>query len=338
MHVVQIAMLEALPEPAFVVEAEGRRVIAVNERARLRLGLIDEAWTGVDFTEISRCPDSKLARIERVIRGEGGPVTVSLRLVGGRGELGGLLTVSHFQNDGGSYGLCLFRADSVPSNGATDTLYRRLRELFDYSNDLIFTQDVEGRVTSINPAGSAMFGYGETELIGSRAEHLIEESSLRQAIERYAAIYDSGRPTPSFELQCRTRTGEPVWLEMSVLKLIEDGTVQGTLGMGRNITERKRAEFALLQSQQLLEEQKTLLARVIEQNPYAIAIWKPDGELEQCNNAFVKLIGTVPGAGYNLLRDRQALEAGIEGASGGRCAARRFIWNGDSTTSGGIRT
>ncbi|MFO7784896.1 MAG: PAS domain S-box protein [Desulfatiglandales bacterium] len=46
---------------------------------------------------------------------------------------------------------------------------QRFRDLFDAISDVIYTQDLEGRFLSLNPAMCKLFGYDEEELIGKQA-------------------------------------------------------------------------------------------------------------------------------------------------------------------------
>ncbi len=83
-------------------------------------------------------------------------------------------------------------ADAVA--GREETLQKsekRFRDLFDSISDLIYTQDLEGRFLSVNPAMSRVFGYTRDELIGRRSadfmnpklKHLFKQEYL-EPIER----------------------------------------------------------------------------------------------------------------------------------------------------------
>ncbi len=52
---------------------------------------------------------------------------------------------------------------------------KKFRDLFDSISDLLYTQDLEGRFTTVNAAMVRAFGYSEEELIGRRATDFMKE-------------------------------------------------------------------------------------------------------------------------------------------------------------------
>ena len=57
--------------------------------------------------------------------------------------------------------------------------------LFERSDNFVCTLDLAGRFTSINPAGEAMTGYTESELIGEFASRLVPPEARERAVERF---------------------------------------------------------------------------------------------------------------------------------------------------------
>lgn len=51
---------------------------------------------------------------------------------------------------------------------------KRFRDLFESISDLIFTQDMEGRFLSFNPAMQKLFGYAEEEFLGRKASEFMK--------------------------------------------------------------------------------------------------------------------------------------------------------------------
>ncbi|MDP6483439.1 MAG: GAF domain-containing protein [Nitrospinota bacterium] len=120
------------------------------------------------------------------------------------------------------------------------------------ASDGIVTLDLEGRITSRNPAAEAMYGYTEQETIGCHASEIFEEDEgkTRDLIERLK----TGETLPSQERTERRKDGSPV--EVSVtLSAIRDGAIRvvGISGINRDITGRKRAEEALKLTQFFVE-------------------------------------------------------------------------------------
>jgi two-component system NtrC family sensor kinase len=126
----------------------------------------------------------------------------------------------------------------------------RYRKLFDNAYDLIFTLDEDLAITSINKMGQQLTGYHLHELVGRSLETLCTVESWGDA---RTALQDllQGQHIPPFELELLQRDDEPMYLEVSA-QLLHDGTNSKELHcIARNLTERRRLEAQLIQSEKL---------------------------------------------------------------------------------------
>ena len=123
----------------------------------------------------------------------------------------------------------------------------RLRAVLDSTVDGIITIDEEGRILSINPAVTTIFGYTDLELLGHNVSELMP-SPDRERHDHYLHNYlDSGVAKIigiGREVMGQHKNGWqfPVDLAVSVLSL--EGERQ-FVGLVRDITERKRAEESI---------------------------------------------------------------------------------------------
>jgi PAS domain S-box-containing protein len=128
----------------------------------------------------------------------------------------------------------------------------RYRGVFENANDLIYTHDLAGNITSINPAGEYITGYSREEACRLNiADILIPEhlECARQMIARKVA--DGGATV--YELDVVAKDGRRIPLEVSTRLIVERGRAVGVQGIARDISERKRAEQALQVSRLQLE-------------------------------------------------------------------------------------
>ena len=123
------------------------------------------------------------------------------------------------------------------------------RDLVEHASDLIFTQDLTGRLTSINGPGASFLGRPAQEIIGQsffRAFGVIPESN------GFAGSIGRATEAKDFRHQfiARSAAGEDHWLDVIVspIKGKLDETV-GFRGVARDITERKKFEEALRDSE-----------------------------------------------------------------------------------------
>ena len=143
------------------------------------------------------------------------------------------------------------------------------RDVVEHASDMIFTQDLAGRLTSINQAGQRFLGRGEEELIGNSCFSvfgIIPESN------GFAGSLSRPQEAKEFRHQfvAHSAAGEDRWLDLIVSPIRDrmDDTV-GFRGLARDITERKQFEEALRDS----EERYRLL---FESTPQPIWVYNED--------------------------------------------------------------
>lgn len=112
--------------------------------------------------------------------------------------------------------------------------------------DLVWLKDVEGVYMACNPKFEQFFGAKEADIIG-RTDYDFVSAELADFFRWHdKAALAAGRPTINEERIRFAADGREVLLETAKTPLrTDDGRVIGVLGIGRDITERKRAEEAL---------------------------------------------------------------------------------------------
>jgi PAS domain S-box-containing protein len=136
----------------------------------------------------------------------------------------------------------------------------RYRELIENANDVIYTIDLSGRFTSMNKAGERMTGYTRKEALQMNIANVIRPEDAERVRQRIAKNL-AGGGAPDFELEIFAKDRSSVTIDISSRLIIQDGAVVGIQGIGRDISERKRAEAELqAREAQLSEAQR--IARV----------------------------------------------------------------------------
>lgn len=157
---------------------------------------------------------------------------------------------------------------------------RRLQLLLDSSDDLIFMQDPEGRYVYFN--ATERYGVSRNSMLGSTPHELIDKVTADRIVERVKHVAKTGQRIRE-ETQL-TWKGETLWFSDSLSPFRDNnGTISGVVTISHNITERKRAEIALRESEQ------TYL-RLLEQSFDAIAIHK-DKKIAFLNERAAKILG-----------------------------------------------
>ncbi len=137
---------------------------------------------------------------------------------------------------------------------------KKYRDIIELAPDAIVTQNLDGVITSINPAMSHISGYSQDEIVGlhiTDAPFFLSEDmeSFRKTL---AAIEDEEYTSP-FEINWFHRDGSKRVAEVHVSKMRDGESVTGYQSIIRDITRRKTSERKMLLQQEALERQNTLL-------------------------------------------------------------------------------
>ncbi len=128
----------------------------------------------------------------------------------------------------------------------------RYRILADRNPHGIQVIDQTGIITYVNPAYQEMLGYTKEELLGKHVTDLLEPASKRPELREYMLLLVKEQPEPTtYYQQNRRNDGEVI--EQSVswnYNRDGEGKVIGFISIITNITERKRAEDALRESEE----------------------------------------------------------------------------------------
>jgi len=176
------------------------------------------------------------------------------------GELGHRLTVS----TGGELGelAASFNHMSGSLDHSREALAeseRRYRDLFDSAQDLVYTTDLQMRLTSVNRAGLEFLGRGEEEVRGRPFyELLVPEDARRLEEEDHLLPPGAGRPV--FEARFARSQGPAAVLEVVSRWIMEGGKPVGTHGVGRDLTARREREQATQRFREQLVQAEKLRA------------------------------------------------------------------------------
>ena len=132
---------------------------------------------------------------------------------------------------------------------------RKYRFLIDNVRDIIWQTTPDLTFMYVSPAAESQTGYLPGDLIGTSLFQILTESSARVVQQRLAErmedfSHGSRDLATIFEAEIRKKDGSLLWIEISSNVVFgPDGTVAGFQGISRDITDRKRAEKALVESE-----------------------------------------------------------------------------------------
>jgi len=123
------------------------------------------------------------------------------------------------------------------------------RDLVEQATDVIFTQDLNGRLTSINLAGEKFLGLNQEEIVGNSFFALV---GIIPENNGFAGALNRTNQQPEFRHQflARSAAGEDRWLDLIISPIKKFDETVSFRGLARDVTERKRFEEALRDSEE----------------------------------------------------------------------------------------
>lgn len=130
----------------------------------------------------------------------------------------------------------------------SEGLYRTLVET---AHDMIWSVDAQGRWIFVNDAVKNIYGYDPAEMLGRPFMDFETAEQAQKDLEAFARI-KAGEAHFKYETEHLHKDGHPIWLSFNAIVLRDSqGTVLGTTGTARDITESKRLENQLRQVQKI---------------------------------------------------------------------------------------
>jgi len=155
--------------------------------------------------------------------------------------------------------------------------------LFNSNPEAALYHDKEGRIIHINPRFTELFDYTPEEMIGKKidegmiypADRTKEGKILTQKAFNGFSEYETVR---------KKKDGTLISVVISTAPVIIDKKSQGTIGLYKDITERKKAEEALRKSQQEFSS-------LFKSSPDALVYLDEEANILNINSHFTKLFG-----------------------------------------------
>ena len=133
----------------------------------------------------------------------------------------------------------------------------KYRLIADNSADVIFILDLDMKFTYISPSVKKLRGFSPDEIAGQEIEHSLTAESAeyaRKVIQKELEIEKMEKADPDrsrvLELEMLCKDGSTVWMEVKASFLRDNnGKPTGIIGTSRDLTDRKKAEEALFESE-----------------------------------------------------------------------------------------
>ncbi|MBN1547808.1 MAG: PAS domain S-box protein [Syntrophaceae bacterium] len=133
---------------------------------------------------------------------------------------------------------------------AIENSEKKYRELIKYAPAGIYEVDYETNLfKSVNDVICEYTGYTREELLKTNFYNLFTEDSRKLMTERLEKLVAGEKDAQMVEYCIRTKDGEKLWILMNAQYIYEEGKLKGATGIVYDITERKKADESLKESE-----------------------------------------------------------------------------------------
>jgi PAS domain S-box-containing protein len=273
--------LEGATDTIWVTDAE-RRFVYVNGALLRTYGYARDEVLGQ--TPALLRGDERVRReiFERPLRGGWSGDVVNRRKDGSEVSLS-LSTTPIRDAEGRVTGL-LGVARDITERRRAEAIAGRYRALVESSEDAIVSLSLDGLIETWNAGAEHLYGYRGGEAIGRPYAMLVPPEDASELGIIFEGLRH-GHRLEHFETERLRQAGDRISVSVTASPIRDDrGRVVGMSEIHRDITERRRAEAALLDSEQRF---RTVLDRM---RLIALGL-DPSGSITYCNDYFCELTG-----------------------------------------------
>ena len=180
--------------------------------------------------------------------------------------------VPHVADDGEVHGYIALALDVTERDATLRALREseeRLRAVIDHSPASVVLKDLDGRHVVVSSQSARVFGLTAEDVLHKTAHELLPKPLADRLVAHDRAAFESGRAVER-EYELPRPDGTHTLLTIKFPVPGADGAVSGIGSSSIDITERKRAERALRESEERLRA-------IIDNSPASIALKDPDG-------------------------------------------------------------
>lgn len=178
-----------------------------------------------------------------------------------------------------------------------ETVFSRtkfLETVFAQAPDGIVTLDTEHRVLDWNAAAQHIFGYSREEAQGHDLDELINTPESLQEARPLSRQLLRQKPVVATETVRYAKNGTPVPVRVSGAPIIIDGVLHGLVAIYTDITDRKRAEKALVEQKHAAETAHKQWQLTFDTVPDLIALIDTQHRIFRVNRAMAERLGRQP--------------------------------------------
>ncbi|RHW41484.1 PAS domain S-box protein [Neobacillus notoginsengisoli] len=163
------------------------------------------------------------------------------------------IKVPLFNPDGSRKGLVIIGRDITQKRQLMNLLEesrQQYKSLFEYSPDIVYMTDLDGRFIDLNPRFEEVTGYKREEIVGRRLQNLLP-FRYKKTLEKYISVVLNEKRPQIIELELNSKDREQIVLECTSLPMMVHGETRGIVGHAKNVTRLRKTEEKLRRTEKL---------------------------------------------------------------------------------------
>jgi PAS domain S-box-containing protein len=273
------------PVPCSLSNLETGILLDVNQRFADMFGYTPDAMIGKTMNELNlllfdKQRDELMDQFNR--QGQLDDVEVMLRTSSGELVVG-LLSAERVDFGAEASLINMFHdiTERKRSEDALRTSEQRFRSLIENSYDGIVLLDAGGYLHYLSPSSQTILGYEEDELMAKRLLSFVHPDDTEQVKIDFRRLVKEPARSQMFSYRVRHKDGKWRWIESIASNLLHEPSVGAIVANYRDITERKRIEDVLRESERFAHSTVNALSA-------HIAILDAQGTIVAVNDAWRK--------------------------------------------------
>ncbi len=283
----------------FVIDPRGYYLEA-NPAACDQLGYTRDELIGRHLSDVI-APDDLERQPLRLQRLEAGATLVVRRqMVHRNGHRVHLEVNARMLADGRFLGIARDLGERERAMAAVEASERRFRRLVERGWDVIQLMDAEGVIRYITPSVERVLGHTVEECLQRSGFDFLHPDDHTKAAAALADLAQAADRVLTLEIRLRHADGRWLWVEIVGSNQLHDPAIEAIVGIYRDITERKRAEFA----QAARERRQSALA---ELGRYALEASEPRQVAQRAARVLVEVLGVERASVLELVPEGETL-------------------------------
>ncbi|MCA0172363.1 diguanylate cyclase domain-containing protein [Bacillus sp. RAR_GA_16] len=117
---------------------------------------------------------------------------------------------------------------------------QRFKSLFEQNPNLVYSVDVYGKITSVNPALKSLLGYSSEEVMSKHSLQFVSPSDVQMTRDKFHQTFQGIAQT--YDAHLVHKSGVDVLFTITNIPILINGEITGAYGIAKSIMNQRKAE------------------------------------------------------------------------------------------------